>query len=355
MADVSRPVLTPRQVALLGRVREALDDLRVALARTAASSDDDETLRMAIEQLEDFFLLVIVGEFNAGKSALINALLGAAILAEGVTPTTTDVQILRHSEQASARTAGGLRTVTADAPLLRQIHLVDTPGTNAITRAHEALTERFVPRADLILFVTSADRPFTESERRFMEQIRQWGKKIVIVINKIDMLASVEDRDQVQAFVRDNVRALLGFPPEVFAVSARDALAKKTGRDAPDAARFEALEHYILNTLNDEERFRLKLLSPLGVGLRLLETYAAIVAGRLDLLREDAATVEHIATQLAGYRLEMTRVFRLRLAEVDNLLHQAEQRGDEFFEETVRVGRLFDLMNKSRIRLEFER
>lgn len=45
-----------------------------------------------------------------------------------------------------------------------QINLVDTPGTNVILKRQQRLTEEFVPRADLVLFVLSADRPFTESE-----------------------------------------------------------------------------------------------------------------------------------------------------------------------------------------------
>ena len=66
-----------------------------------------------------------------------------------------------------------------------------------LSREHEEITSQFVPRSDLILFVTSADRPYTESERIFLEKIRAWGKKIVLVINKIDILENPEalDRD----------------------------------------------------------------------------------------------------------------------------------------------------------------
>ena len=80
--------------------------------------------------------------------------------------------------------------MTAPVELFRDVHIVDTPGTNAIIREHERLTTDFVPRADLVLFVTSADRPFTESERAFVESIRAWGKKIVIVVNKVDIFAA---------------------------------------------------------------------------------------------------------------------------------------------------------------------
>ena len=234
--STSPRVLTPRQEDLVRRVRNTLQDLRETLARVGTDETDADTLRASVEQLDDFFLLVVVGEFNAGKSALVNALVGARVLAEGVTPTTTQVQVLRHASQADDRAAAGVRVVVADAPLLRDIHVVDTPGTNAITREHELVTRRFVPRADLVLFVTSADRPFTESERQFLEHIRDWGKKSSIVVNKADLLTKDEDLETVRTFVRDNVRALLGFSPEVFPVSARQALGAKLAGD-PDGLR----------------------------------------------------------------------------------------------------------------------
>ncbi len=84
---------------------------------------------------------------------------------------------------------------------LRDINIVDTPGTNAVIRRHQEITEDFVPRADLVLFVTSADRPFSESERAFIERIREWGKKVVFVVNKIDILetpADIRTRDRVR-------------------------------------------------------------------------------------------------------------------------------------------------------------
>ena len=51
--------------------------------------------------------------------------------------------------------------------------MVDTPGTNVILSRQQRLTEEYVPRADLVLFVLSADRPFTESEVNFLKYIRR--------------------------------------------------------------------------------------------------------------------------------------------------------------------------------------
>jgi predicted GTPase len=60
-----------------------------------------------------------------------------------------------------------------DVPLLQNLALVDTPGTNAITQRHSQLTHRIVPRADVVLFLTSIARPFSDSERTFLKEIAQ--------------------------------------------------------------------------------------------------------------------------------------------------------------------------------------
>src|SRR5581483_92576 len=104
---------------------------------------------------------------------------------------------------------------------LRDLAVVDTPGTNAILREHEALTREFVPRADLVLFATSADRPFTETERALIAAIREWGKKIVVVVNKIDLMETPAAAEQVRTFVRDGLRAELDADPPLFLTSVR--------------------------------------------------------------------------------------------------------------------------------------
>jgi predicted GTPase len=148
-----------------------------------------------------------------------------------------------------------LHVISAPAEILREIHIVDTPGTNAIIREHEAITADFVPRSDLVLFVTSADRPFTETERAFLEQVRGWGKKVVIVINKIDILEGEKQIEEIGGFVAENARTLLGFSPDIFPVSARLALRAKQGDPASwNASRFEALERYIRDTLESPGR-----------------------------------------------------------------------------------------------------
>lgn len=342
----------------LAEEREWLSRLQQALARFDIAAEDRSALARSIAQLDRLFLLVVIGEFNAGKSAFINALAGARLLEEGVTPTTTTLQILEHGAAAGRRVeTSGAVVIAAPVPLLEDLNIVDTPGTNAIFREHERLTSEFVPQADLVLFVTSADRPFTESERSFLEHIRNWGKKIVIILNKVDLIETEADREQVLRFVGENAKGLLGAAPEIFAVSARSALRRKLGEPAAAVAgdRFAELEHYIARTLDEKERLRLKLLNPIGTGLRLVQTTRATIAGRREVLGADLQAIEDIEGQLRIYRGDLSREFEFRLSEVDNILRQFENRGTMFFDETLRVGRIVDLLNKARMQREFER
>jgi small GTP-binding protein len=349
-------VLEAADQAQLSQARELLAQLRETLAEFGAAPDDRAALAASIRQLDELFLIVIVGEFNSGKSAFINALLGRSVLKEGVTPTTAQVQLLTYGDsESSAIDADGLKTVTAPVELLRDIHLVDTPGTNAIIREHERITTDFVPRSDLVLFVTSADRPFTETERLFLSTIRDWGKKIVIVVNKVDIFTDASQLQEVVGFVHQAARELLGVDVEVLPVSARLALRAKQGEPSVWAASgFDRLERYLQQTLDARSRFRLKLANPLGVGLTLANRFATIAGERLLVMHDDLELLGDIERQLALYRQDMERGFELRIGAVEKVLADMETRGDRFFEETLRIGRVTDLLNRARVQKEFE-
>lgn len=364
-------VLTAEQGRILQEERQLLGDLQVVLARLDAPDTDLGLIRNALAQLEELFLMVVVGEFNAGKSAVINALLGGEYLAEGVVPTTSELVLIRHSDAPEQPGADGPMAVRRlPVPWLQEVNLVDTPGTNAVIRQHQELTEHFVPRSDLVLFVTSADRPFSESERAFLQQIRDWGKKIVIVVNKIELLTTAEEQQEVLEFVRQNARELLGVAPALFAVSARLALeAKKSGENnkrteesRPSSrptlwqrSRFGPLEQYILDFLDAGERVRLQLSNPIGIASALIANYQDVIGQRQALLKGDFQALDAIDQQLAAYQTDMRRDFRYQSDRVDNVLYEMAERGDRFFDENLRITRIVELVNSERLRGEFER
>lgn len=349
-------ILTEQQEALLQDERLILNNLRVALVQFGATGEDQGALERSIQQLDEFFLLVVVGEFNAGKSAFINALLGEPVLKEGVTPTTTEVNILRYGETLEREVVDEYtHTLTAPVAFLSEISIVDTPGTNAIIREHEEITSKFVPRSDLVLFITSADRPFTESERAFLEKIRAWGKKVVVVINKIDILQNEDDLAQIRAFISENARHLLGMAPDIFPVSARSAfLAKKGQPHLWDPSRFEPLEKFIHDSLDEGSRLKLKFLNPLGVGKYITDRYVGILTERLNLLKDDFEMLEDVENQMGVYLEDMTRDFKFRMADIENILLEMDKRGQDYFDQTMRLVRVFDLLKKEKIQREFE-
>jgi small GTP-binding protein len=349
-------ILNPEQEDLLKRTRDVLGHLRDVLTETAVSPENRSTLIESIRQLDELFMLVIAGEFNAGKSAFVNALLGQKLLPEGVTPTTSQIYLLKYGEKTEQTPVEtGVWTQTAPVDILQEIVIVDTPGTNAILREHEALTADFIPRSDLVLFITSADRPFTESERAFLSQIRDWGKKVVLVVNKIDILADAAERDQVITFVTDSARKLVGEVQAVFPTSAKLAQEAKAGQPEKWAGSgFGPLESYIHEILDDNGRFRFKLSNPLGVGQKLVKKQLDLVEADLDSLREDRDLLDDINSQMVYYNEDMQRNFKARLGEINNILLDLEMRGNAFFDDIMRFSRIPDLMRTSRVEAAYE-
>lgn len=176
----STRIISAAHKQLVSSQRSSLVSLQRQLDEIDATPDDLELLSSTIAHLDELFLLCIVGEFNAGKSSLINALLGGRHLEDGVTPTTDRVYLIKQSPASCGADTSATRrsrseisgavaatghppptTIELPVPWLEDVTLVDTPGTNAIVQGHTEITEAIVPRCDLLLFVTSVDRPIS--------------------------------------------------------------------------------------------------------------------------------------------------------------------------------------------------
>src|ERR671910_147278 len=244
---------------------------------------------------------------------------------------------------------------------LREVAIVDTPGTNAIIRHHEELSRGFVPRSDLVLFVTSAERPLTESERAYLELIRDWGKKILLVINKADLLADESKVQEVRTFVDGGIRSALGLTPPIFFVSALLARKAKAATNAMErdalmkASGFAELESYVTDLLDEGGRVRLKMESPLGVVGELNRHYRGAVDERLALLEEDFRTAENVESQLELYKEDMGRDFEARIAEIENIVFKMNERGDAWLEENIRFANIRELFRQEKVSERFER
>jgi small GTP-binding protein len=328
------------------------------LAASGEHTEDARRLKDILAGIDELFLLVIVGEFNSGKSSFINALFGQKVRIEGPVPVDDRITIMRYGEREEERSVSAFVTEKrVPVEFLRNIAIVDTPGTNSVIKQHQEITEDFIPRADLVLFITSIDRPLTESERQFLSYIQQWGKKIVIVLNKIDTKDEAEIAE-VTEFVDSKCRELLGFKPLIFPIAAKLALNAKLGEKPPrdwTRSRFEALEDYIFNKLGERERLQLKLLSPLDSAQTVAGKLQAEYSGKLALINEDNAKISRIEEQLETAQKEMHENFRKFVLQIDALVVEFRDKGVDFLDRSMRVRNINMLRSETRFREEFER
>lgn len=270
-------------------VSSALGELGELASGLGAKSLSERISRDLVKKLaEDRFHLVVVGEFNHGKSSFVNALLGREALAVGVTPTTATIHHLRYAETPEATVVysdgsreglpfeevktfavgGGKDPSRIDfveigypAPILKErILLVDTPGVNDLSHQRADITYSYIPRADAVLFLLDAGQILKESERVFLQEklLKASRDKIVFVITKWDIL-SPEEKGEAFAYAKAQL-SLLVKDPIVFAVSSEMHLAGKEG----ESGFVELVSH--LTKFLSEERGRILLDNALGEG-----------------------------------------------------------------------------------------
>ena len=339
------------------QVRNVLTELLACASSANTPAEQIDMLKETLQALEDSFLVVVVGEFNAGKSSFINALLNTDKLEEGVTPTTAQINLIRYGKTESVTPIeqwGQLVQLPAD--LLESISFVDTPGTNAVITEHEVLTRWFLPRADMVLFLSSADRPFSESENKFLQSIRDWGKKTVLILNKIDLLEKPEEREQVINFVRTNAEAALKVEIPVIPVSSR--LAKKArsnmSQEMWKESGYDALEQFIQDKMDEKARFTMKMLAALGVGSKVEKEATTRVQNELQFYNEDRKLTETIRGEVDLYHDDMIKEIERSMKEIHAIFADVKMRGHQYFEELFVIKNLPNILKKDKNRLLFQ-
>jgi len=228
-----------------------LDELLVLATGLLAEGAVRDLAAARARVAEDRFNLVVLGEFKRGKSTLINALLGRAVLPTGVIPLTSVVTAISTGERdrlvvrytdgrererplaeiAEYVTEGQnpgnqlgvelVRVELANELLEAGLELVDTPGIGSIHSHNTAVAHGFLPRVDAAICVLDAAQPLSQAERELMLEVAGLVPRLLIAINKIDHLEPA-DVDVAVQFVRSAVHDLIGdADAELFAVSAR--------------------------------------------------------------------------------------------------------------------------------------
>jgi len=287
---------------------------------TSLAGDIRQTRIPKLEQ--ERFHLVILGEFNHGKSTFVNALLGEDVLPTGITPTTAALNHVIFAEAPKARAvlkdgdvidlapgalsewvtvAGGRAPdvsyveVGYPAEMLREnITLVDTPGVNDLNEQRADITYGYVPRADAVIFLLDAGQALKDSEREFLSSHVLEGSRdrLIFVLGKVDLLSDAE-RTAVTGYVKKGLRSLVD-EPVVFPLSARAHLEGKTeGTGMPELMAYlerfldtDRAQILLDNAAHDAARTAAYLQQNLGVKLRAYDLDLADLEHRIGLVRK---------------------------------------------------------------------
>jgi GTP-binding protein EngB required for normal cell division len=303
-------------------------------------------VRDALFHADHPFLMVFVGPFSSGKSMLINALLGEGdLLAVGPVPTTDRISILRWGEESQSMDSGGeVDTVFYPSPLLKKVSFVDTPGLESVFQKHEEITRKFLHRSDVVMLVMLATQAMTQRNVEYLQKLREYGKKVLVVVNQADLL-SEEEAETVQQYVMEQSQDRLKYKPEVWLVSGKQGLEARAGgiRDEElwQKSGLQKIEDYINEQLSDVDRLRQKLQTPLqiiqnahGVALEAVKVNQAV-------LDQYQGIAENVQQQLEAYKREQDRSVREVNETITAKFSTASQRGGLAIRDVYQLSRAF--------------
>jgi len=304
--------------------------------------------RDALFHADNPYLMVLVGAFNAGKSSIINALLGAGdVMPVGPVPTTDRITILRYGDSSQRLASGEVDTVLYPAPILQRVSLVDTPGLESVFQTHETQTRKFLHRADVVLYVMLATQAMSADSLESLTHLREYGKKVILIVNQIDLLTP-EEQKTVKQYVTEQAQAQLSVGAPVWMMSAKQGLAANLADDKPGwrDSGLAQVEEYVERQLDDGERLRQKLLTP----LQIAETAAARAITKLKdnqaALDVSKAIAENVRAQLAAQERDQKAVAKEILTEAGAKFDEVAKRGSDAIRDIFQLSRVIGALGR---------
>lgn len=279
-------MLNQHTQALRVQVEDAVKDLH-GLAQEIGHRELAATVGELRNRMSEPYMFVIVGEVKAGKSSFVNALLDAGrdICAVAPQPMTDTIQqILYGDEESTVVVNPYLKKIFLPVDILRDIAIVDTPGTNSIVERHQEITEGFIPASDLVIFVFEAKNPYRQSAWDFFDFIHHdWHKKIIFILQQKDLL-NAEDLAVNERGLYDFARKKGLQEPAIFATSAK---AEIEGRF--DESGFSAVRDYVRTHVTGGRGALMKLQNNLTTSKGILNRIRQGLDLRAEQYRTDLA------------------------------------------------------------------
>ena len=326
------------------QLRTELESALAALLKLSSEMRRDpaslDTLQGLLTDIREPLLFVVIGEVKAGKSSLLNALFGQEFAKVDVLPATDKVYIFRYGEQeSSVDVSPHLTERYQPIPFLRDFNVVDTPGTNTVVPQHQTITETFIPRADLVLFVFSVTNPWTQSAWTLLDLVqKKWLKNVVFVVQQADLREPTEV-DMIRRHLADTALQKLGFVPPIFAVSARKALlAKTTGIDKERLwadSQFGPLEDQINYMVAESGARMLKLESTGRTARLMLNDVADEVRGSFETIRRDEEQLARVHGFLDARKQQTLRQVGGFLRGIERACRDCSEHGTKILQEKL--------------------
>lgn len=307
---VQQRVLSPELKRKYDWLRDVLQRC-LSLADACAESESSSILRERLLLLQSAALFVIVGEVKSGKSSFINALLGENVCEVAPDPCTAVIQELVYGEEYSKTVLGDFwERVRLPRAVLQDITIVDTPGTNSVLRNHQTITENYIPKSDLVVFVFPAKNPHTATAWELLSFVRQdWHRKTVFILQQADLATQQElaiNSDRVRQYARErNVQN-----PILFTVSA-----KREMEGASDSG-FAEFREYLRNTVESGEVWSMKLEVSRDTVRKIAGDLLAKLRREEASIAEDKAFYQDLLARVDGRR---EKALSLRRLVVDSL------------------------------------
>ena len=343
--------LREREIKLISSIAESLIRL------DSEGELNRQRLKDAAQDLRDmFFIVSVIGEFNAGKSSFVNALIGEALLPTGIKPTTEYIELIRYSTQTNRKPtlrSDGLRewahpNIGADG-----VAIVDTPGTGSIFRKHEKTAKNFLHRSDLVIFLIAAKRAFGESERLYLELAKDYGKKIILILNQIDLLTPAE-QTEVRKFVEERVQELLNIRPLLFMTSSKKYFENPALDNATDDSGILAVRAHLRGVYQEAPPAKQKLLTQLATAERIAQATHQSIQTRLEAVTLDTERIRDIEGELERQSLGLDRQMSKANDEIQTMLEGIRTRGQTFIAEHLSIRKLRTSSAKDDLQAQFQ-
>lgn len=272
----------------LGEIIKELHDLAIQ----TGNDDLANTVSDLRIRLNEPFMFVIVGEVKAGKSSFVNALLATGKEIAKVAPqpmTDTIQQILYGEQETTTEINPHLKKIYLPVDILRDIAIVDTPGTNTIIEHHQEITEKFIPYSDLIVFVFEAKNPYRQSSWAFFDYVSsEWRRKVIFVLQQKDLLDEKDLEVNLQG-VKEQAQKKGMDSPKVFAVSAKQ---EQEGHN--EVSGFGPLREYIRENITGGQAPMLKMINNVGTAANISDRIGEGIQLRRAQWKADLAFREDI-------------------------------------------------------------